>query len=98
MGISRRPSSQLTTDLELMGFMLDKVNLGASHLPPAIKQQLGQKTAAQQEALQAEYEFEADHPAKAKVAQAKGDADATLVKAQAQSEANKLLETTLSPR
>ncbi len=90
--------SQLTTDLGQMGFILDKVNLGGSNLPPAIEQQLQQKMAAQQQALQAEYELQKQTTlAKAKVAQAKGDADATLVKAQAQSEANKLLETTLSP-
>ena len=90
--------SQLTTDLAQMGFILDKVNLGGSILPPAIEQQLSQKMAVQQQALQAEYELQKETTlAKAKVAQAKGDADATLVKAQAQSEANKLLETTLSP-
>jgi len=90
--------TQLTGDLGQMGFLLDKVNLGASQLPPAIEQQLQQKMAAQQQALQAEYEFQKETTlAKAKVAQAKGDADATLVKAQAQSEANKLLQTTLSP-
>jgi regulator of protease activity HflC (stomatin/prohibitin superfamily) len=89
---------QLEGDLELMGFSLDKVNLGASHLPPAIEQQLQQKMAAQQQALQAEYEFQkATTLAKAKVAEAEGDAQSTLVKAKAQSEANKLLETTLTP-
>ena len=90
--------TKLSGDFEQMGFRLDKVNLGAGHLPQAIEQQLQQKMAAQQQALQAEYELQKETTlAKAKVAQAKGDADATLVKAQAQSEANKLLETTLSP-
>jgi regulator of protease activity HflC (stomatin/prohibitin superfamily) len=88
----------LSGDLERMGFMLDKVNLGASHLPQAIEQQLQQKMAAQQQALQAEYELQKETTlAKAKVAQAEGDANSTLVKAKAQAEANKLLEQTLTP-
>jgi regulator of protease activity HflC (stomatin/prohibitin superfamily) len=88
----------LTGDLDRMGFMLDKVNLGASHLPQAIEQQLQQKMAAQQQALQAEYELQKETTlAKAKVAQAEGEANATLVKARAQAEANKLLEQTLNP-
>ncbi len=90
--------NQLRSDLERMGFALDKVNLGASHLPPAIEQQLSQKMAVQQQALQAEYELQkATTLAKAKVAEAQGDADSTLVKAKAQSEANRLLQTTLTP-
>jgi regulator of protease activity HflC (stomatin/prohibitin superfamily) len=88
----------LSGDLERMGFMLDKVNLGASHLPAAIEQQLQQKMAAQQQALQAEYELQKETTlAKARVAQAEGEANATLVKAKAQAEANKLLEQTLNP-
>jgi regulator of protease activity HflC (stomatin/prohibitin superfamily) len=88
----------LTGDLDRMGFMLDKVNLGASHLPAAIEQQLQQKMAAQQQALQAEYELQKETTlAKAKVAQAEGEANSTLVKARAQAEANKLLEQTLNP-
>ena len=54
--------------------------------------------AAQQQALQAEYELQkATTLAKAKVAEAQGDADSTLVKAKAQSEANRLLQSTLTP-
>jgi len=88
----------LSGDLDRMGFMLDKVNLGASHLPAAIEQQLQQKMAAQQQALQAEYELQKETTlAKARVAQAEGEANATLVKAKAQAEANKLLEQTLNP-
>ena len=89
---------QLSKDLTKMGFLLDKVNLGASHLPQAIEQQLQQKMAVQQQALQAEYELQKETTlAKAKVAEAQGDAEATLVKARSQSEANKLLQATLSP-
>jgi regulator of protease activity HflC (stomatin/prohibitin superfamily) len=88
----------LTGDLDRMGFMLDKVNLGASHLPAAIEQQLQQKMAAQQQALQAEYELQKETTlAKAKVANAEGEANATLVKAKAQAEANRMLEQTLNP-
>jgi regulator of protease activity HflC (stomatin/prohibitin superfamily) len=88
----------LTGDLDRMGFMLDKVNLGASHLPAAIEQQLQQKMAAQQQALQAEYELQKETTlAKARVANAEGEANATLVKAKAQAEANRLLEQTLNP-
>ncbi len=88
---------QLIEDIEKMGFHLDKVNLGASHLPAAIEAQLQQKMAAQQQALQAEYELQKQTTlAKAKVAEAQGDADSTLVKAKAQSEANRLLQVTLN--
>src|SRR5437667_10727541 len=81
-----------------MGFVVDKVNLGASHLPDAIEKQLQQKTAAQQQAQQAEYELQRQQTlAKAKVAEAEGDAQATLVKAKAQSEANRLLQEALTP-
>lgn len=91
-------TKQLDSDLGRMGFRVDKVNLGASHLPAAIEAQMQQKMAAQQQALQADYELQKQTTlAKAKVAQAQGDAEAILVKAKAQSEANKLLQVTLSP-
>jgi len=78
--------------------VVDKVNLGASHLPDAIEQQMQQKMAAQQQAQQAEYELQRQQTlAKAKVAEAEGDAQATLVKAKAQAEANKLLQEALTP-
>jgi len=78
--------------------VVDKVNLGASHLPDAIEQQMQQKMAAQQPAQQAEYELQRQQTlAKAKVAEAEGDAQATLVKAKAQAEANKLLQEALTP-
>lgn len=87
----------LSVDMLKMGFLLDKVNLGASHLPEAIENQLQQKMAAQQQALQAEYEFQKQTTlAKAKVAQAQGEAESTLVRAKAQAEANKLLQVTLN--
>jgi len=88
----------LEGDMLKMGFLLDKVNLGASHLPEAIEAQLQQKMAAQQQALQAEYELQKQTTlAKAKVAQAQGEAESTLVHARAQAEANKLLQVTLNP-
>ncbi|MEQ1919996.1 MAG: SPFH domain-containing protein, partial [Elusimicrobiota bacterium] len=40
----------LEGEMSKMGFVLDKVNLGASHLPPAIENQMQQKMAAQQQA------------------------------------------------
>ncbi|MHB8420093.1 MAG: SPFH domain-containing protein [Myxococcales bacterium] len=90
-------TKQLDEDLGRMGFRVDKVNLGASHLPQAIEAQMQQKMAAQQQALQAEYELQKQTTlAKAKVAEAQGDAESILVKAKAQSEANKLLQVTLN--
>src|SRR5437773_12487904 len=44
----------LQREMNKMGFVVDKVNLGASHLPDAIEQQMPQKMAAQQQAQQAE--------------------------------------------
>jgi regulator of protease activity HflC (stomatin/prohibitin superfamily) len=87
----------LQAQMNKMGFVVDKVNLGASHLPDAIEKQMQQKMAAQQQAQQAEYELQRQQTlAKAKVAEAEGDAQATLVKAKAQSEANKLLQESLT--
>jgi len=88
---------QLETELDKMGFHLDKVNLGASHLPQAIENQMQQKMAAQQDAQKADYEFQKQETlAKAAVAQATGEANSLLVKAKAQAEANKLLNQSLS--
>jgi regulator of protease activity HflC (stomatin/prohibitin superfamily) len=88
----------LAEQMTKMGFVVDKVNLGASHLPQAIEAQMQQKMAAQQTAQQAEYELQRQQTlAKAKVAEAEGDAQSTLVKAKAQAEANHLLQETLTP-
>ena len=87
----------LQGELTKMGFSLDKVNLGASHLPPAIENQMQQKMAAQQEAQQAEYELQKQETlAKAAVAQAQGEAQSVLVRAKAQAEANRLLTSSLN--
>src|SRR5437016_121694 len=87
----------LQEEMNKMGFVVDKVNLGASHLPDVIEKQLQQKMAAQQQAQQADYELQRQQTlAKAKVAEAEGDAQSTLVKARAQSEANKLLQESLT--
>jgi len=91
---------QETLQIEMgkMGFNVDKVNLGASHLPDAIEKQMQQKMAAQQQAQQADYELQRQQTlAKAKVAEAEGDAQAQLVKARATAEGNRLLQETLSP-
>src|SRR5258708_34139536 len=80
-----------------MGFKVDKVNLGASHLPPSLETQMQQKMAAQQQAQQAEYELQKQQMlAKAAVAKAEGEAQSVLVRAKAESEANRLLQATLS--
>jgi regulator of protease activity HflC (stomatin/prohibitin superfamily) len=87
----------LLTELEKMGFHLDKVNLGASHLPAVIETQMQQKMAVQQQAEQAEYELQKQTTlAKAAVAEATGEAQALLVKAKAQSEANRLLQASIT--
>src|SRR3984957_818631 len=87
----------LSVELEKMGFHLDKVNLGASHLPESLEKQMQQKMAAQQQAQQAEYELQKQQMlAKAEVAKAEGEAQSILVRAKAQAEANRLLQTTLS--
>ena len=87
----------LNAEIEKMGFKLDKVNLGASHLPESLETQMQQKMAAQQQAQQAEYELQKQQMlAKANVAKAEGEAQAILVHAKAQSEANRLLQSTLT--
>lgn len=88
----------LEIEIQKMGFHLDKVNLGASHLPQAIEAQMQQKMAAQQEAQKAEYELlKQETLAKAAVAQAQGEAQSTLVRAKAQAESNHLLERSITP-
>ena len=87
----------LALEIEKMGFHLDKVNLGASHLPASLETQMQQKMAVQQQAQQAEYELQKQQMlAKAEVAKAEGEAQAILVRAKAQAEANRLLQSTLS--
>ena len=87
----------LQGEMTKMGFVLDKVNLGASHLPPAIESQMQQKMAAQQQAQQAEYELQKQETlAKAAVAQAEGEAKSILVRAKAQAESNRLLQASLT--
>ena len=54
-----RIQGDLGNEMKKMGFVVDKVNLGASHLPDIIEKQLQQKMAAQQQAQQAEYELHA---------------------------------------
>jgi prohibitin 1 len=88
----------LSTELLKMGFNLDKVNLGASHLPASLEKQMQEKMAAQQKAQEAEYDLQKNQMlAKAEVAKAEGEAQSTLVRAKAQAEANRLLQSTLSP-
>jgi regulator of protease activity HflC (stomatin/prohibitin superfamily) len=87
----------LSTELNKMGFALDKVNLGASHLPQTLEAQMQQKMAAQQQAQQAEYELQKQQMlAKAAVAKAEGEAQSILVRARADSEANRMLQSTLN--
>ena len=87
----------LALEVEKMGFHLDKVNLGASHLPQSLEIQMQQKMAAQQQAQQAEYELQKQQMlAKAEVAKAEGEAQAILVRAKAQAAANHLLQTSIT--
>lgn len=87
----------LSVELNKMGFTLDKVNMGASHLPAAIEAQMQQKMAAQQEAQQAEYELQKQSTlAKATVAKAQGEANALVIGAKAQAEQQNLLQKTLT--
>jgi regulator of protease activity HflC (stomatin/prohibitin superfamily) len=88
---------QLGMQMDKMGFIVDKVNLGASHLPQAIEAQMQQKMAAQQQAQQAEYELQKQQMlAKAAVAKAEGEAQSVLVRAKAETEANRMLQSTLT--
>jgi regulator of protease activity HflC (stomatin/prohibitin superfamily) len=88
---------KLSIELNKMGFHLDKVNLGASHLPQSLEVQMQQKMAVQQQAQQAEFELQKQQMlAKAEVAKAEGEAQSILVRAKAQAEANRLLQSTLS--
>ena len=87
----------LSVEINKMGFALDKVNLGASHLPQTLEAQMQQKMAAQQQAQQAEYELQKQEMlAKAAVAKAEGEAQSVLVRAKAEAEANRMLQSTLS--
>ena len=87
----------LSVEVEKMGFHLDKVNLGASHLPQSLEIQMQQKMAAQQQAQLAEYELQKQQMlAKAEVAKAEGEAQAILVRAKAQAAANHLLQSSIT--
>lgn len=66
-------------------------------MPDSLEKQMQEKMAAQQQAQQAEYELQKQQMlAKAEVAKSEGEAQAILVRAKAQSEANRLLQTTLT--
>lgn len=70
----------LSVELTKMGFTLDKVNLGAAHLPESVEQQMQRKMAAQQDAQRAEYELQKQTMlAKARIAEAEGIAKANAV-------------------
>lgn len=89
---------ELTMEFNKMGFHLDMVNLGASHLPQAIEEQMQAKMAVQQQAQQSQYELQKQQVlAQATVAKAEGEAKALLLTAKAQSEANRLLQEALTP-
>src|SRR2546427_6507872 len=95
--LQSRIQEDLQQEMNKMGFVVDKVNLGASHLPDIIEKQLQQKMAAQQQAQQAEYELQRQQTlAKAKIAEAEGDAQSTLAEGRAQAEANRLLQESLT--
>jgi regulator of protease activity HflC (stomatin/prohibitin superfamily) len=88
---------KLGIELSKMGFTLDKVNMGASHLPESLESQMQQKMKAQQEAQQADYELQKQKTlAKAAVEKAHGEADSQLIQAEAQAKANALLQRSLT--
>jgi len=71
---------RLTVELGKMGFSVDKVNLGAAHLPASVEQQMQQKMAAQQDAQRAEYELQKQTVlAKSRIAEAEGIAKANQI-------------------
>lgn len=79
--------AKLADELAKRGFVLDKVNLGASHLPASVEQQMQAKMAAQQDAQRAEYELVKQSTlAKAHIAEAEGIA-----------KANQILQVSLTP-
>ena len=95
--LQKKISEGLIGDFEKMGFELDKVNLGASHLPQSIEAQMQQKMASQQLALQADFELQKQQTlAKARVAEAQGTAEATIINAKAEAEANRMLSTSMT--
>src|SRR5262249_44762962 len=87
----------LSVELTKMGFALDKVNLGASHLPQTLEGQMQQKLAAQQQAQQAAYERK-KHKMLAKATDAKAEAtpQSMILKAKEEAEANRMLQATLT--
>lgn len=96
--LQNKIQKSLSVELLKMGFTLDKVNLGASHLPPTLEQQMQQKMAAQQEAQQAEYALQKSKAlARAAVAEAQGQADSRVLRAKAEAESNRLLQQTMTP-
>lgn len=85
--LQRTIFTRLSEELLKRGFTLDNVNLGASHLPASVEQQMQAKMAAQQEAQRAEYELQKQGTlAKARVAEAEGI-----------SKANQIMQTSLTP-
>lgn len=88
---------KLSVELNKMGFTLDKVNMGASHLPATIEEQMQKKMAAQQDAQQAQYQLSKEQMlAKALVAKAEGQAQSKIIEAKAEAESNSLLLKTLT--
>lgn len=72
--------TRLAEELAKRGFVLDKVNLGAAHLPESVEKQMQQKMAAQQDAQRAEYELQKQGTlAKARVVEAEGIAKANAI-------------------
>jgi regulator of protease activity HflC (stomatin/prohibitin superfamily) len=70
----------LMLEIAKMGFTLDKVNLGAAHLPKSVEHQMQQKMAAQQEAQRAEYELQKQKTlALSRLAEAEGVAKSNAV-------------------
>lgn len=91
-------TKRLAEELLKMGFILDKVNLGAAHLPASVEEQMQAKMAAQQNAQRAEYEVQKQTMlAKAKIAEAEGEAKALLIASDARAKSNATLQQSLTP-
>lgn len=81
-------SKQLLPEMERWGFVLDRVNLGASKFPESIEASLQQKVQAQQSAEAAKFKLE----------QAEIDAKSEIAKAKGQATANELVQASLTPK
>lgn len=84
--------------LDSTGIVIDKLSLiGAVRIPETVKKALDAKVEMTQKTQQSEFEIQkAQADAKVKVAQAEGDAKSLLISAKAESDANKMITSSLT--